>query len=61
MSKQGKKLICCVCGMFTKGNQWHNRDRGYGICQKCAKGEMKDLSPEEMKQSYGMKGVHYAL
>ncbi len=55
-------LICSCCGARTMGRQWHNRDKGYGLCSGCgdwikSRGESK----ETMKQNYGEEGVHYSL
>lgn len=58
--KQVKSLTCCCCGCGTKGRQWHNRDKGYGLCPKCADW-LKDgrETPEQMLEYYGREGEHY--
>jgi hypothetical protein len=49
-------LICSCCGKYTKGLQWHNRDRGYGLCQPCAEDMLKKGdSAEEIYQNYGVR------
>ena len=60
MKKLMKKLICCCCGKYTKGKQWYNRDKGYGICPDCAKWVKETgTSKEEMISSYGHPGINY--
>ena len=55
-----ENLTCCVCGAYTKGRQWHNRDTGYGICPDCITWlESRDTDPAEMKSLYGINGTHY--
>ena len=54
-------LTCSCCGDSTKGRQWFNRDRGYGICNPCAASETKNLTPVTMKACYGVAGEHYQL
>ena len=62
MSDKIKRLSCCCCGSETKGQQWYNRDTGYGLCDRCAGWlEGKNTTPEEMKSCYGEKGVHYCV
>lgn len=56
-----KVLRCCCCGDFTQGRQWHNRDKGYGLCEKCADWLDKFEDEETMKEHYGIRGVHYAV
>lgn len=59
---------CCVCGNAAKGKQWWNRDRGYGICSRCAIEEPKRMARRGMSQTdiddemlslYGKAGVNY--
>lgn len=53
-------LTCSCCGSSTKGRQWHNRDKGYGICPKCAEWLTLDReTPESMHLNYGVSGYHY--
>lgn len=52
-------LICCCCGGLTRGKQWHNRDKGYGLCSKCAKWLKTRETPEEMTENYGVEGINY--
>ena len=54
-------LTCCCCGAGTEGEQWHNRDTGYGLCLSCADWiEGRGMSSEDMQSAYGTRGVHYA-
>lgn len=52
-------LICSCCDGHLRGRQWHNRDIGYGLCNRCADNLEVKLPPEEMASNYGVKGVHY--
>ncbi len=52
-------LICCCCGLKFKGRQWHNRDTGYGLCNKCATEFKNTEHADTMKSHYGIEGVHY--
>lgn len=63
MNNNLKSLTCCCCGRRTVGRQWFNRDNGFGLCADCAEWiESKGKeTPEEMKDYYGVKGVHYAI
>ena len=55
-----KKLICCLCHCHTIGRQWPARDAGFGICTPCAD-QLRDIvSPEAMRDMYGIRGTHYA-
>ena len=56
-------LTCCCCGEVTHGRQWYNRDTGYGLCAKCANWipTRGRETPEDMKENYGIEGVHYFL
>src|SRR5690554_239123 len=31
-----QRLRCACCGDMTRGRQWHNRDKGFGLCPRCA-------------------------
>lgn len=52
-------LQCCICGAEAKGKQRHNRDKGYGICERCVAEEETKLTKDEMKSYYGEEGIHY--
>lgn len=54
-------LVCCCCGELTRGRQWWNRDKGYGLCAKCAEWIANKEDEETMKSFYGEKGVHYCV
>ena len=53
------KLICCVCGKYHFGVQWHGRDTGYGLCTSCVSFAAQYETEQSMKESYGVEGVHY--
>lgn len=55
------KLKCACCGTGTFGRQWHNRDRGFGLCSDCIEFAAEGISEDEMRDCYGVKGVHYGL
>jgi len=55
-------LICACCGKYTKGKQWWNQDKGYGLCPECgdwilSRGE----TVEEMEFTYGKRGIYWDL
>ncbi len=54
-----KWLTCCCCGLDHKGRQWYNRDTGYGLCNNCAVELEEETSAANMKECYGIKGIHY--
>lgn len=56
-----KRLECCCCGNGTKGRQWHNRDRGFGLCVPCIPFVSRGQTPQEVEACYGRKGVHYGV
>ena len=59
MTNKPIKLQCCCCGGEAWGLQWWNRDKGFGLCGKCADILATRESPEEMESNYGIKGIHY--
>jgi NMD protein affecting ribosome stability and mRNA decay len=54
-----KILRCCVCGERTVGRQWFNRDEGFGLCSKCADYVGQRETEEEIRENYGVEGIHY--
>lgn len=54
-------LTCSCCGARTMGRQWHNRDKGWGLCDPCIPYVEKRVSPEDMEPNYGKRGIHYGL
>lgn len=54
-------LTCSCCGQLTKGRQWHNRDNGYGLCNKCADRFEPTTPDNEMLSNYGRSGTHYRV
>jgi hypothetical protein len=59
--KEIKILSCCCCSQKTEGRQWWNRDRGYGLCEKCAEIIEDEEDEKTMKELYGIKGIHYQV
>lgn len=55
-----RTLICACCGE-TAGiwRQWHNRDRGFGVCGRCIARIADRESPAEIRMRYGIPGVHF--
>lgn len=53
------KKTCSVCGCITKGVQWYNRDKGYGICPKCAFMIYPHTDPNDFESSYGKADINY--
>jgi len=61
-AKPVRSLECCCCGAGTRGRQWWNRDTGYGLCEGCAERlPSRGVPAEEMRDLYGIRGVHYDL
>lgn len=66
-----RTLQCCCCGAPTRGRQWWNRDKGYGLCagciDVCRKGFIRadhmtdEEADQEMHRSYGVRGIHYDI
>lgn len=56
-----KRMRCACCGEGCLGRQWWNRDTGYGLCCSCHDELSQAESPEEMQNTYGVKGVHCAI
>ena len=55
-------LTCCCCGESTRGQQWWNRDTGYGMCPKCiAWLRGRSTSEAEIRNLYGVEGVHWGV
>jgi hypothetical protein len=52
-------LTCACCYGVAVGRQWHNRDTGYGLCEKFADWLSGRETPENMKSYYGIEGIHY--
>lgn len=56
------RLTCCVCGASAPAHkQWWNRDRGFGLCGRCAAWlkTRRDYNAEEFRQNYGDEGIHW--
>lgn len=52
---------CCCCGDRTEPQaQWHNRDTGYGLCERCIDYCASGETPASFVSCYGNPGVHYA-
>ncbi len=54
-------LYCACCGERCRGRQWWNRDTGWGLCANCIDYTSKSETPEEHRQCYGERGVHYDI
>lgn len=63
--QRATNLICSCCGKTTRGRQWFNRDRGYGLCYRCLHDlkHSKDAlnNPEYIQETYGIEGYHFNL
>ncbi len=52
-------LTCNCCGAYAgRWKQWFNRDRGYGICKRCA-AKQWDEDSDQLMRSCGRPGVHF--
>ena len=55
-----RNMRCCVCdGEAGRFQQWHNRDKGFSICSKCAAKEATRLSYPDFSEAYGYTGIHF--
>lgn len=54
-------LICNCCGKYTKGKQWWNRDKGYGICTPCGEEQAARDGLESVELSNGKKGINWGI
>lgn len=62
MSKRTRNLICCTCGRHTRGRQWWNRDKGFGLCDDCITiNHVADVPLGATARSFGVRGVHWGL
>lgn len=55
-------LTCCTCGSPAPAKQqWFNRDRGFGLCGRCAAWlkARADYHAAEFELTYGREGVHW--
>lgn len=61
------RLTCCCCGDLAPAfEHWPNRDRGFGLCGKCAvwiKTRPRTVEPnptdDEFRRCYGEEGRHW--
>lgn len=61
-NRQVLNLACCCCGSSAPAfAQWYNRDKGYGLCNKCADWISKKEDAATMLSYYGHKGIHYGV
>jgi hypothetical protein len=56
-----RELACSCCGGYTRGRQWWNRDKGYGLCIACVAFATKGMSDADIRKTYGERGIHYAV
>lgn len=59
---KGTYLRCCTCGNGTRGRQWWNRDKGFGLCDDCITFVgVADVPVGETHSSYGVRGYHWDI
>ena len=57
-----RRMYCSVCGAYTTGRQWRNRDTGHGLCEECPDYLRKcGRDDAEIKRLYGVEGVHFKI
>jgi len=56
-----KDLTCTCCNGLARGRQWWNQDTGHGLCVSCVEFATNGQTPEWVKDTYGEKGVNYAI
>jgi hypothetical protein len=55
-----QNLICCVCGVTTRGRQWRNLDTGHGLCRSCGDELQRRESESELfTRIYGFRGIYW--
>ena len=56
-------MRCSCCGGYAgRHKQWHNRDKGWGVCTECiAWLQRRGVSADEIKNNYGVEGVNYGV
>lgn len=55
-------LVCVCCGSNTRGRQWWNRAKGYGLCDDCIDANGVDGVPMgEMAIEFGVRGYHWDI
>jgi hypothetical protein len=56
------RLICCCCGSPTRGRQWWNRDKGYGLCDNCIDANgVANVPAGQEASSFGVRGFHWDI
>jgi hypothetical protein len=63
-----RELTCACCGGAAgRFQQWHNQDKGFGICARCIAWMRQPTSTKPVRESeaairdyYGVEGVNYA-
>lgn len=53
-------LQCAVCGTIAPGNQWWNRDTGFGCCFRCFLKQVQREGAAEAIKSYGVPTIHHS-
>lgn len=56
-----RRLQCACCGASVLGRQWWNRDKGFGVCQRCAKETIQREGEEATVRLYGRRGEHWSV
>ena len=59
LKKPVRTLLCCCCGGYIQGRQFHNQDLGHGLGDCCV--EFVSKRVEDMERTYGVPGVHYQI
>lgn len=64
--QKARHLVCCCCGSDAgRWEQWHNQDKGFGLCGSCAiRIKTKSIddelrSPLGFSRTYGLPGVNF--
>lgn len=58
-AKPLRRLRCCCCGGDTQGRQFWNQDTGHGLGTCCVAYIRERMSPDDIRQTYGVAGVHF--
>jgi hypothetical protein len=61
MKRKIISLYCACCGKITRGRQWWNQDKGYGLCSECNTWIRKTETDEYVNFTYGKDGYNYNI
>jgi len=56
-----RTMTCACCGCRTKGRQWFNQDKGFGLCARCARWIEGRHGLAYVEDAYGKTGIHHSL